>query len=520
MSQAISVDVDRVVDVVTAAPGLTYAEVARRLRLRRADALEHVRAAVAAGQVHEGPTTVRARGGSRRSGPVGLFPEPPDVDDQVLPFTAEALRALREGTGVTLDALARQLGVSRFLVHRWEASRQPMPAWAARDLLAALEDAQTSDAPTRGRDVRRRRELVAEVQRRVKAGESTTRHQLAPRSVRDLRLLEQARRAGELHEAPTWIRAGWSRHEGLALFPGPRPRRVAGTTVKVAELDEARRAAGWSHVVLGWQIGQHLEPVNHLAGTTMARWLRELEVVPGWASGAAAKALTAARAARKDEQGAVLAAITAEPGLSRKALLARLGYTRSPITQRHVDALIAAGALHERFTGRRGQWRGLYPGPAPAEVLTGETARMLRRRAGLTQRELAAAVGTHVQAVRDWERGARRIPFEWQRRLSEHLEALPAGKPPRLRRAGLLDAGELRPALLEAIRTHRGLTRHQVEKLGLAGSRREMDRALAALEGEGLIHHGRVGAGVVEHGPRERVSRGRAGYLPGPDPSA
>lgn len=511
MSRAISVDVDRVVDVVTAAPGLTYAEVARRLHRRRADALEHVRAAVAAGLLYEGPTTVRARGGSRRSGPVGLFPEPlDDVDEQLLPLDEHALRALRVGAGISLDAVARQLGVTRGLVHHWETGRQPMPAWAARDLPAALEDAQTSEAPTRGRDARRRRELVAEVRRRVDAGESTTRHQLTGPRIRDRRLLEQARRAGELHEAPTWIRAGWSRHEAPALFPGPRPRRTAEPTVSVGALLRARQAAEWSQESLAAHIG--------VARTTVERWEHEhqagrRQAVPGWATAAAAVALVDARRAARDRRGTILAAVDAEPGLSRKTLLARLGYTRSPITQAHVDALIAAGTLHERLTGRRGQPRGLYPGPAPAEVLTGEAARMLRRRAGLTQRELAAAVGTHVQAIRDWERGARRIPFEWQRRLSEHLEALPAGKPPRLRRAGLLDAGELRPALLEAIRTRRGLTRHQVEKLGLAGSRREVDRALAALEGEGLIHHGRVGAGVVEHGPRGRISRGRAGYL-------
>jgi DNA-binding XRE family transcriptional regulator len=510
---------ERVVRVVAEAPGLTYAEVVRRLHRRRSDALEQIRAAVAAGLIHEGPTRVRASGGARRSGPVGLFPEPPGGDeDQVLPLDAGALRALRTVADVTPASLARQLGVSRALVNHWEAGRQPMPAWAVRDLMAALEDAQTSDAPTRGRDARRRRELVAEVQRRVEAGESTTRYQVAGRRLRDRRLLEQARRTGELHEAPVWIRAGWSRHEGLALFPGPRPRRRSGPTVDIGALRQARQAAGWSQQRLANHLG--------IARTTVERWENqhqagERQAVPSWATAAAAAALATATAAaarqaaqnRPGRRELVRAAIKAKPGRSRKAVAASVGYTRGNYIDEDVDALIAAGEVHERPPGRRGLQIGLYPGPAPAPVLTAEQLRALRERAGLTQRELGEQVGTSKQAIGDWERRMGPIPLEWQQRLREQLEALPAArKPARLRLAGLLSAEELAPTLLEVIQEHGGLTRFGVERFGPPASRGEVDRALALLEAQGLIRRGRVGAGAVDgHG---RVSRGRVGYLP------
>jgi DNA-binding XRE family transcriptional regulator len=175
--------------------------------------------------------------------------------------------------------------------------------------------------------------------------------------------------------------------------------------------------------------------------------------------------------------------------------------------------------VHERHAGRHGQQTGLYPGPAPTPELTAEQLRTLRERAGQTQRELEELVGARRHAVGEWERGVGPIPLEWQQRLREVLEALPAArKPARARLAGRLSAEELAAALVEAIHAAGGLTRHQVELLGVPGSRGEVDRALAQLEAEGVIHRGRIGAGVVESGPRGRESRGRVGYLPGPVP--
>jgi DNA-binding transcriptional regulator YiaG len=466
---AVSVEYSDVVDVVEAAPGLSYAEVARRVGGRRTSTLARLKAAVAAGAVHEGASSVRARGGALRS-TVGLFPHPPvDDDAQALPLTyvsGETARAMRALAGVSREAVARQLGVSSTLIYRWEDGRQPLPTWAVQTLPAALEDAQTPERPARRRDARRLRELVAQVHR----SPGLTRWQLAGPRKRDRQLLEQARRAGQLHEAPTWT--GRSRFPAVGLYPGARPRLQAPRPVRVDELHRARLAAGWTNQSCAIRIG--------VAGTTLARWQRELEVVPAWANDGAARALAEARTHARDDQGAVLAAVRAEPGLSLKTLTARLGFTRSPRPGAAVDELEAVGALHRRHAGRRGQRDGLFPGPAPTPTLTPQHLRELRGRTGLEQRALAELVGTHVQAVRDWEGGRRPMSLEWQHQLRATLEQLP-------------DVDELlqQAVLAELQRSPR--TRHGLHQLQLA-SRGRTEDAIDALLAAGHVQEGPIGA--------------------------
>jgi transcriptional regulator with XRE-family HTH domain len=485
--------VSLVLDVVTASPGLSHAATARLLGCRRITALALLNQALTADLVHEDESSVPIRAGAVRT-VSGLYPGPaaralfaePAVD-------GERLRAVRLRAGVSVSELAAHLNVSRAQVHRWEAGQQSIPPRVRACLPQAIEAAQTAAlAPRpRQRDARQLRKLLVDV--RQQPGRS--RYALAGRSKRTHALLEQALASGKVHEAPSWTEH--TRQPVLGVFPGSAPRR-APLLVNVADLRAARLAAGWSHLALAGHIG--------VAGTTVAGWERKCEVVPGWAADKAAAALIATQAARRDERAAVLAVITAEPSrLSRKMVLARRGYSRSPVTQRHIDSLITDGLVHEEHADRRGQRTVLSPGPAPAEVLSPEGLRTLRTRAGLTQRDLAAQVGTHVQAIRDWEGGHRVMSPYWQRRLLEHLEAQPA-------RA--VDAHEQLLEDLETAITEQPRPAHQLHELRLA-SLGLTDVALAELAAAGRVHRGRLAA-PPSVDRRGRTPRGRVGYLPGP----
>jgi transcriptional regulator with XRE-family HTH domain len=486
---SLSDDLAPVVAIVEARPGLSRAAAARLLGCRRTTGLELLARAVAAGLVHEDESYVTIRGGAVRTAP-GLFPGAGAELLFVEPgLSGEYLRSTRLRAKVNAASLAAHLGVTRVQLYRWESGQQPVPPRVRGLLRAAIEAAQTAqDAPApRGHAAGPAYELLQAV--RDQPGRS--RWALSGRSQRTRRLLEQLLASGQVHEAPAWTEH--TRQPSIGVFPGPSPRRET-RSVLLADLRAARLAAGWSHLAMAGHIG--------VAGTTVARWERECEAVPGWATDAAAPALIAAQAARRDERAAVLAVITAEPGLSRKTLLARLGYSRSPLTQGRVDALITAGLVHEEHADQRGRCSGLYPGPAAAEVLSPDDLRTGRTRAGLTQAELAERVGTHVQAVRDWEGGHRVLSPDWQRRLLEHLTTLP-------------DAGTaLLLAVADAVR-EQPRTRHELERLEL-GARGQVSAALDALVASGEIHVGRIGAGIVN--ARGQVSRGRVGYLNGPGP--
>lgn len=511
-------DLAPVVEVVKARPGLSRAKVAGEwLRGRRGARLELVERALAAGLVHEGVSYVSIRGGAVRT-VRGLYPGPAEELDVQPALDGGRLRADRQRIGVPAGLLAAQLQVSRAQLYRWETGEQQIPPGV--ELHAALEAAQTALVGARPRRRRRRdAEELRDLLRDVRDNPGRGRYAVA-RSQRRQRLLEQALAAGQLHEAQTWGRV--TRQPVLGVFPGPARPKAQPVRVRVGDLEEARLAAGWSRALLGRKIGEALreDPPAVVAGTTVARWVRECDVVPGWAAEAAADALARARLAgqsRHDRSEAVRAAVAAEPGRSRKALAASLGYTRGNYIDRYLDALIAAGEVHEEHAGRHGVQKGLYPGPAPAvPVLTGERVRQERLRAGRTQRQLVeAGVVPSKQALQNWERGVVPIPPELQRPLLEYLEALPGGVPPRMKRAGLVPGEELAPQVLELICSTGGRTWHQIEMAGLPGSRAELRRAVALLEADGRIRYGRIGAGIPDPSrPNSRASRGRVGYLP------
>ena len=177
------------------------------------------------------------------------------------------------------------------------------------------------------------------------------------------------------------------------------------------------------------------------------------------------------------QRAAIVAAVTGQPGLSRKALLPLVQASRPYQVEAVLAQLLAESVLHERHAGRHGQQTGLYPGPSLGEVLTPEQLTAGRARAGLTQRELAEQVGTHVQAVRDWEGSRRPLSAEWQDTLRTYLQGCPD--------AQAAERDHLEQQLLDALR-ERPRVRSQLHLLAL-GSRGATDAALAALVARGAL---------------------------------
>ncbi|OIQ85552.1 helix-turn-helix protein [mine drainage metagenome] len=494
-----------VVDAVTATPGMSRAAAARALHCRRSVALELVDLALAADLIHEDESTVAIRGRARRT-VTGLYPGPAERALFAEPtLSGKQLRATRERAAVPPGILARHLHVSPAQLRRWETGAQVLPArmhHLVTDALEAAQDeiAQAALRPAKARKPRpapersnRRNDAqrLARLLRKISEQPGRSRWDLVSTRTIDRRLLEDALTSGQVHEEHTWTPR--SRQPSIGVFPGPEPSPTL-PAVLVADLAAARAAAGWSQDAIALRLG--------IARTTWARWEREFDVIPGWASATAAAALTDALAARRDDRAAMVRAAQEQPGLSRKALLAELRYTRWSIRlTRDLEEAIAAGELHERHADQRGQRTGVYPGPEPLGVLDPSELRRLRDRKGIKQRDLAAAIGTHVQAIRDWEGGHRPLSIDSQRRLLDYLEPLP-------------DATALLRERVHDVIRERPRNHHQLELLNL-GSRADLDAALSALVNAGEIHIGRIGAGQVDW--RGRTTRGRVSYIDGPD---
>jgi DNA-binding transcriptional regulator YiaG len=506
------VGVRDVVDAVTAAPGMSRAAAARALHCRRVIALELVGQALAADLIHEDESTVAIRGRARRT-VTGLYPGPAARALFAEPtLSGKQLRAARERAGVPPGVMARHLHISPAQLRRWETGAQILPARMHLLVTDALETAQDeiAQAALRPAKVREPRPAPERSNRRTDAHRlarllsqiddhpGRSRWDLVRTRTIDRRLLERALEAGQVHEAPTWTPR--SRQPVVGVFPGTAPSAVL-PEVLVADLVAARVAVGWSQDVVANRLG--------VARPTWARWERESDVVPGWASAAAAAALREAQAAPVaiHPRDRIAAAVQTVPGSTWGEAIAAAGFSKNPAARRYVSELLAAGRVHQRWRGERGQRHGwLHPGPAPVDVLTGQQLRERRHAAGLLQRDLAALADTDLGSVRAWEQGLRRIPEHRQFQLDELLAAQPDA--PGRAHAALLTA------VLAVIR-EQPRNRYQLELLNLA-SRGELTAVLDVLVASGEIHVGRIGAGIVN--ARGQVSRGRVGYLNGPGP--
>lgn len=495
-------DVARVVTLVEANRGISRARAATLLGGRRTTALALIQQAIDERRVRVDESVVPIRAGGLRT-VAGLYAGADDellVADLGLPG-AELLR-LRERAGVSAGALAAALGVSHRQLRRWEAGPQVMPGAIRRRLAGALEQAQL-DVDYRA-PVRHGRHELRVLVERIAAQPGRSTYQLVRTSPSGRALLEQARASGAVYQHVRY--AGRSRQPVEGWYARAVATPPAPPAVRVDELRAARLAAGWSQQRVADTMTSRRLPVTRMA---LANWERTAAAVPGWAAPAAARVLATLREAAsarvvQDPRDRIAAAVQASPGATWREAVAAAGWSLNPTARRYVRELLEAGRLHEQWRGERGQRHGLlYPGPAPAAILTPQQLRARRTGAGLLQRELADLAGAPLARVREWEEGRRRIPPAWQARLDETLAAQPD------RRAAV--ALRVQTWALEAL-AEGPRTRHQLEQLEAPGSRREVDEALAFLEQAGQVHRGRA-AGVDVRG---RAKRGRVAWVLGP----
>jgi DNA-binding transcriptional regulator YiaG len=492
---SLTAQIDAVRHVVDAEPGLSRAALARKIRGgRREQRLEVIQAALRAGVVVEAIGRVPAREGSQRT-VRGLYAasDVGEVPAGNAKLTGAQLAEHRTSAGISVKALARALRVSYQLVQHWEAGRQRVPGWVGGELERACQVAAA--APRRNRGNSRHGFYLAEIVKQVRHDPGVTRYRLGVREgSQRAEALAHALDAGLVHEAPTVVRAGRSRHLMSGYFPGARPR-VTVLPVRTTDLREARKAAGWPQTAMADRLG--------IKRSTLEHWELHRDRVPLWAATEARAALAEARAKTRDVaayRGNTARELLEEcpGGLSETQLAHRMGYERSDRVHALVEELIASGLAHRAWAGRRGQREVVLIGPAPATAaLTGHELRDLRKRAGLLQREVASVAGVGVQVIRDWERGSgRRLTHAEQQTLRQLLLSRP-------------DVEErLRLALLEAMPA----TRHQLDRLRLA-HRGQVTAALAELTATGRSHVGRVEV-VDSNGQRFA----RRGYVSGPAP--
>lgn len=481
-------DLQGLVALVDTHPGISKAQAAGLLGGRRATALALIQRGLDEQVVRLDVAYARLRGNALRT-VQGLYVGPGDevlVSEPGLP--ASELCRMRERAGVSAARLAAAMGISRRQLQRWEAGEQAMPAAKVRQLREALERAQqAAQAPRRPRPARRPDDRVYALVARVRTRPGRTPWQLVQSSPLARDALRQAEGAGLLHRRREYV--GRSRQPVWRVYPGPAPVAPASPRVLVDELRAARLAAGLSQYDLARHTG--------VTRSAYARWEQDASrtpdlEVPGHAAAEAARTLEWARqrsTSYVDALDDIVAQVTRTPGLWPRDVAAVLGYSLNPTFRRRVRELCEADRLHERWTGERGQRRGrLYPGAAPADLLTREQLQERRASAGLTQQQLAERAGYTRTQVIGWENG-RRIPLAAQARLFEVLDAEPAP-------SDVVDAGVLE-ALAAGAQTFRRL-----ELLHMS-SRNKLRASLARLVADDRVHLG-------------RDERGRGAYLLGP----
>lgn len=478
-----------VVDLVAAAPGLTRAAAVKRLGMRRVTALGLLDRAVGAGLVHEGESVVASCHASTRT-VRGLYPGPPPAPGALFDApgrSGEELQGLRRRAGVSLSDLAACLGVSRGLVHAWESGRrQSIPPWANARLRDALEQAQKIRRPQHRRQGRRLAEMLAEIRERP----GISRWALAGRRITDRRLLDDALVGGQIHEAPAYTA---DHQEVLGLYIGGQPRESRLCPVRGSDLREARQRAGWSRVALAQRLGvstraaQRYELyMEHVPG-----WLTERATAVLAEARAAARdfpaehrnqVLAELRAAgpegltykelrRRLGWGPrireAVAVLEHEERIHRRHAGRAGEQTRLHLGPAAVEVVLTGEQLRE-LRESRGLWQAdagalvgigkvlisqyeagerrmsierqlelrekleALPVPGPEQVpvlITPEQLKAARRKAGLTQGQLADRIGlaNGAPTISEWEKGRRPMPLSRQQDLVEELaEALGA----------------------------------------------------------------------------------------------
>ncbi len=442
-----------------------------------------------------------------------------------------ALAERRRAAGLSVSELARRLGVTRTAVQKWQArgvpaqreaavsdalTTAPAPAAdpAALEQLAALVRAEPALSPAQLRkraphlavalEAAERAGLVH--QARVAVVDAAGRHYsrlrvlpgpapaaadvptLTGHDVAGLRVLHgrsQAGLASLLRVSRQWV---------VELEQGAVPegrqeelRRLLVESLATLDLPAARRRVGLSQAELARRLGRQPSQVN--------LWERGKRAVPVADAVAIGHVLAAAvdedpvEDARQRVVEIVTAAAAAGTPCTANDLARALsrGRRRGQTGAGAADAAGLALALRRRqvhwrstWTRRRnGDWREtrrLHPGPRrrsdDEEAMSGAELRAARLAAGVSQSQLANALGTVWGTVSKWERRGRRpVPPAVGHAAREVLERLAAERPdPR---------AQARVRLAAAAAAQPGLTR--AELLRAAGYGKANRTALAVL---------------------------------------
>ncbi len=316
---------------------------------------------------------------------------------------ASEIAAARQSAGWSRPELGRRVGVTGQMVRLWELG-EPVSAKRRQALRLALEEARRAGAAAqltaseallelvRARGALTRTDLVA----------WRRRFQLDPG--RAEAVIGKSRLAGELHEERRFT--GPRRRPIRYLVTGPATA-AAPPGLPGAELRALLEAAGLTPgeladrlgisagAVRGWETGPAKVPAARVSeiGRLLAEHRRETS--------------PAEEAARE-----ILAVVARHPDIGRTELFERhVGdrvRSRSGLTRALEDGLVHEVLLE---LPRRSPYWGLRPGRADAgEEEPGWNARDLRQERqarGLTQGELARAVGVSASTVCSWETGKR-----------------------------------------------------------------------------------------------------------------
>ena len=292
--------------------------------------------------------------------------------------------------------------------------------------------------------------------------------------------MDEALAAGLIHETVTSFPARGGRpRSGRGLAVGPAPDRPE-QRVKPATLRRRRLTSGLSQRQLAGRLGVSVMLVNH--------WEKGRQPVSSRYGVALEEALRAPAptAALADAKAAVVLEALSGGPLPLNRLVAQVGGERT--TRAALGRLLAEGKVHRgtTFVPSKGGSRRPCPafalGPPPKIDPFGPgELRQLRRRAGLTQEQLANAIGTSTAVVGRWERET--VPAFATPQLRELLERLPEVDPVAEAEAEVLAAVVEHPAGISAKDLRRRLGR-QDAVIGEA-----IERALK----RGLIHEDRTG---------------------------
>lgn len=475
MPEASSEEISKVREIALAHPGLGYEALARQLGVRLSAGRAVIRAAVASGVLHEGPSRVPTRGGATRSC-IGLFPEPQNTPLAVAVGTDGAqLRQMREAAELSAAQIAAQMGyetgqgVSDSLIYHWETNRQPIPEWALTAYGEALQRAHTLKHRPADADRRRRRTRMASaILTELRENPGQGRQQLADALEVDrgtvTKYLEPLIDRGRAHWAPSEYapKHGPAAHMGLFAGPAPLPRPMPTPS----DFDAATKRTG---NVDGQQVGKRL-------GMHRETWytiLRDSRPMPGYVTPERAGEVMAWLVAiGRERRESVLEFLRAAGGRDTlHALHRHFGSTASPQwLELALEDLGQAGRLHRGSypqTDASGAThvRDMYalgPAPAPIEPLSGAQLRTMLEERGLSTSAAARSLGVAVGAVQQWLVRPV-IPSGNVARIRTTIEPLPlAPEPVRIRRS--VPESELRASVLEFLAEKPGSTRKALHK--------------------------------------------------------